>query len=142
MSTDQKLNSATRNQCITAAYEALGRPPTARQAAEHSERDHNWFHPDGQDWDDVLREANVPSYVDVVAEAIRDRFDNRYPWQEFVIVRAGELAEDIHLGPSHTGQKIAQLADGERTAPALNGITVGRCATGNGHTKWRVESDD
>lgn len=142
MSTDERLSTATRNECIADAFDAHGRPPTARQAAEHSERDHNWFHPDGKDWDAVLREAGVPNYADVVAEAIRERYAGRYPWQEFIIVRAGELADDIHLGPSHTGQKIGQLADGERASPALDGLVIRRCATGNGHTKWRIETDE
>ena len=142
MSTGPKLDSDARNECITAAYEKLGRPPTARQAAEESARDHNWFHPNGETWDDVLRDAGVPSYVDVVAEAIRDRFENRYPWQEFVVVRAGELADDLPLSAPHIGQKIGQLADGERSSPAFEGITICRCATGNGHIKWRVDADE
>lgn len=132
----ESIDEQTR--AIQAAYRRLGRPPTARQTAEHSARGHDWFHPDGEDWDDVLRAAGVPGYDDVVARELRDAFEDRYPWQEFVVVRASDFADDTKLGASHIGQKIGQIADGIRSPDAAACLDVSRCQTGNGHMKWKV----
>ena len=127
-----------RTRAIQAAYRRLERPPTTRQAAEHTSHGHDWRGFRAGVWDDVLRDAGVPGYDDVVGEQLREAYETRYPWQEFVVVRASDFAEETNLGPSHIGHKISQIAGGERTPAAMDGLVVGRCATGNGHTKWKV----
>lgn len=129
---------AERAGYIRAAYYWLERPPTARQAAAGTGRSHDWFHPEGTTWDAVLRDAGIPGYDDVVAEAVRESFEDRYLWQDFVVVRAADFTEETGLGPSHIGSKLREIAEGERTPEAADGLAVEKCATGNGHTKWEV----
>lgn len=136
--TADQQTAVERAYAIQSAYDDLGRPPTARQAAEYVSHGHDWGGFRGGAWDDVLRAAGVPGYDDVVAEAVRERFEDRYPWQDFVVVRAADFADETDLGPSHIGQKLREIAEGERTPAAAEELVVEQCPTGNGHTKWEV----
>lgn len=131
-----------RTRAIRATYSSMGHPPTARDCAGCFGRSHDWCGFRESVWDDMLRSAGVPGYDDVVAAAIRERYENRYPWQDFVTIRAGMFTDETGLNPSHIGQKIGQIASGERSPAATEGLRFVCCGTGHGHTKWEVYGDE
>lgn len=148
MTTTTRPTEATRSDTIDAAHEIArairrardthGRPPAIEEAAEHTTHDCDWPALTAGQWDSKLRAAGVRSHDEFVADALRRMLDARYPWQDFITVRAKDVAEEIDLSAVVIGRKIHEICRDERAPDAAESLVIEEIRRNNRHSTWKV----
>lgn len=118
------------------------RPPTQKEVGALNNCTRNRYMGGEGDWDDALRTAGVPGLDDIVAEAVREAYEDRHPWQNFVRVSVRGIGDWPGNINKVAGLRLKQIANGERDPEAMDGLRLERASGGVGSTIYEVHPDE
>lgn len=131
----QSVQWDEKRERIREAYRDLGRPPSQRECAAGQRYSRDVFDCDAT-WAATLRRAGVPTPREVVVEALKERYENRYPWEETVTLKAGHVTDETGLPAGWVGNVLSGLADVDGDADGLRVERGEACGSRGGW--WEV----
>jgi len=96
---------------VRMAYRECGHPPSSREVAEHAPLTRGYYEHYPGTWDELLAAAGVPTPDEVIVECLRELLDERPPWQDFIRIRAPDVAEATGLTAARVGVAIQRIVD-------------------------------
>ena len=108
----QLKSSREERLAIRRAYDDLERAPTVVEAEARLPWSRSIDMTD-REWDDLLTAADVPTQHGTVADAIRELWGDRHPWQDHLRFGAADIARATGLHVSRVGHLIRSVHDRE-----------------------------
>lgn len=135
---------AERARLIRSYHHEHGRPPTTREIGAMSAHSPTYYESRPGTWADALRSAGVPTFADLVRDALRERLDERYAWEDAIRLKSVVIGETVGISAQHAGRVLQRLAYDDDHPESFDAeeLTVEQRNTNAHASQWIVRCDE